>query len=259
MNEIICIYKPQGLTPVQLIEKFRKFKPEYQDVKIGFAGRLDPLAHGLMLLTVGGKNFDRQQYLNLPKTYKFSTLFGIATDSYDYLGILRNMNVSQAPKDLEERIRKFIDNHKGKMIQPYPPFSSKTINGIQMYKLAKLNKLNQLTIPTREVEIFDFKSLAIKEVPAFEIEKIIIENLNKIRGLFRQEEVKDLWKKLFKDNFNYKFSLAEFEIKCSSGTYVRSLANKMGEEFGCGAIAFEINRIEVGDYKSKDALVLAEI
>lgn len=256
MNEIVCIYKPQGLTPVQLIEKFRKFKPEYRDVKIGFAGRLDPLAHGLMLLTVGDMNFDRQQYLNLPKTYKFSILFGIATDSYDYLGIIKNMNITLVPKEFEEKINKFVRDHKGKMIQPYPPFSSKTINGIQMFKLAKQNELDQTNIPTKEVEIFDFKLLAIKEMPALKIEKIINENLDKISGLFRQEEVKNLWRKLFKENLKYKFSMAEFEIKCSSGTYVRSLANKMGEEFGCGAIAFEINRTEVGDYKSEDALVL---
>ena len=97
-NKVINIYKPQGVTPVQLIVKFRISYPEFKDTKIGFAGRLDPLAHGVMLLTIGEANFNREPLLNLNKTYKFKVLFGVETDSYDYLGLLKDFNKLRLPR-----------------------------------------------------------------------------------------------------------------------------------------------------------------
>ena len=47
----IKIYKPIGVTPVQLVEKYKK--ENSIDEKVSFAGRLDPMAHGEMVLLVG--------------------------------------------------------------------------------------------------------------------------------------------------------------------------------------------------------------
>lgn len=251
MDQIISLYKPQGLTPLQLIEKFRGDNPEYKDVKIGFAGRLDPLAHGVMLLTVGEANRRRQDYLHLNKTYKFSVLFGVETDSYDYLGILKGTQTMELPSHYKQVVEKFIKEHIGKYTQPYPPFSSKTINGVQLYKLSKQGVKN-LDLPTREVEVFSFKFLSEETILGKSLLKIMVSNLRKIKGFFRQTRIIKQWKDFFKVNSDFKFKILHFEIECSSGTYVRSLANKMGQELGCGAIAFEILRTRVGDYSLKD-------
>ena len=53
MKRLLNIQKPQGLTPVQTIALVRKKFPELADDTIGFAGRLDPLAHGVLLLMIG--------------------------------------------------------------------------------------------------------------------------------------------------------------------------------------------------------------
>lgn len=248
MEKILSVYKPAGLTPLQLIKKLRKQNPDYRDIKIGYAGRLDPLAHGVMLLLIGEENKNRQPYLNLPKTYKFSVLFGVATDSYDYLGLLQSLEISLPPTPLRKKILEFIKNHTGTFTQTYPPFSSKTINGIQMYKLAKRGKLDRENLPTREVEIFNFRFLSIEKIPSEKIKQTILKNLKKVTGHFRQKKITSLWEELFKLSPDHIFALANFEIECSSGTYVRSLANKMGQEFNCGAIAFEIFRIRVGKF-----------
>lgn len=254
MDKILSIYKPQGLTPFQLIEKLREVKTEYKDIKIGFAGRLDPLAHGVMLLTIGEGNKERQKYLNLNKTYRFSVLFGPETDSYDYLGIIEKFQNIKLAADMKKKLEEFIKKHLGKITQSYPPFSSKTINGIQLYKLAKKGQIKDIELPTKEVEIFRFELLSIKEIDSEEIQKQILQNLKKIKGHFRQTKIIKLWKELFKDNLGSKFVMADFEIDCSSGTYVRSLAHNMGIEFGTGAIAFEILRTKVGDFPIEQSL-----
>lgn len=258
MDEIVNIYKPQGMTPLQLIESLRKQNSKYKDVKIGFAGRLDPLAHGLMLLTVGEKNKTRQSYLVLNKTYKFSVLFGVETDTYDYLGIIKKIQSPILYKDLNAAIKNFTRVNTGKFTQPYPPFSSKTLNGTPLFKLAKKGKLKLGDVPSKEIEIFKFKLLGIKSIKCHELQNPVLENLRKIKGYFRQKRIIRQWEKFFSESPKQEFVLANFEIECSSGTYVRSLAHKMGQELGMGAIAFEILRIQVGDYKLKNALKLPQ-
>ena len=127
MNHVLALYKPQGLTPLEIIEQVRIKQPEYQKVKIGYAGRLDPLAHGVLLLTIGEENKNREKYLQLEKTYQFSVLFGFATDTFDYLGMLKKMEYQEPLKNLEQKIKEFMTTHTGILKQHYPPFSSKTI------------------------------------------------------------------------------------------------------------------------------------
>ena len=251
MDEIVSLYKPQGMTPLQLIEKFRLENPKYKDEKIGFAGRLDPLAHGVMLLTVGEANKRRQYFLHLNKTYKFSVLFGVETDSYDYLGVLKGIQTLELPSNYKQVVEKFIKEHIGQYTQPYPPFSSKTINGVQLYKLSKQGVKN-LDLPTREVEVFSFKFLSEETILGKGLLKIMVSNLRKIKGFFRQTRIIKQWRDYFKVNSDLEFKILHFEIECSSGTYVRSLAHNIGQELGCGAIAFEILRTKVSDFTNEN-------
>jgi len=45
-----------------------------------------------------------------------------------------------------------------------------------------------------------------------------------------------------------------FKIKCSRGTYIRSIANDLGEELGCGGLLSELRRTAIGDFQVEDAL-----
>jgi len=51
----------------------------------------------------------------------------------------------------------------------------------------------------------------------------------------------------------------DFEVKCSSGTYIRSLAHDLGRHFGCGAHLAELVRTEIGEFQVKDSFALEEI
>lgn len=54
-------------------------------------------------------------------------------------------------------------------------------------------------------------------------------------------------------------SIARFEIECSSGTYIRSLAHDMGQKLGCGAHLAEICRTAVGEFSLDQTLTIEEI
>lgn len=58
--------------------------------------------------------------------------------------------------------------------------------------------------------------------------------------------------------FDYKltrFELPEidFEVTCSKGTYIRTLANDLGNLLGCGATLTRLCRTAIGEYQLKDA------
>ena len=53
--------------------------------------------------------------------------------------------------------------------------------------------------------------------------------------------------------------LVYFKVVCSTGTYIRSLANDFGVQLGCGAYLSELCRTRIGDYKLADALTIDQI
>lgn len=50
--------------------------------------------------------------------------------------------------------------------------------------------------------------------------------------------------------------LLPFSISCSSGTYIRSIANELGERLGCGAHLASLRRTRIGEFSVADAVPL---
>ncbi len=54
-------------------------------------------------------------------------------------------------------------------------------------------------------------------------------------------------------------ALIEFEIKCSKGTYIRSIANDLGKELGVGAYLHDLRRTAIGKFSVQDAWQLPNL
>ncbi len=48
-------------------------------------------------------------------------------------------------------------------------------------------------------------------------------------------------------------------VRCSKGTYIRSLAHDIGQQLGCGAYMSSLRRTGIGEYRVEDALTIAEL
>jgi len=55
---------------------------------------------------------------------------------------------------------------------------------------------------------------------------------------------------------SYKAPVISIEVRCSKGTYIRSLARDIGEKAGCGAHLKTLERTKIGNFKVKDSLTL---
>lgn len=60
-------------------------------------------------------------------------------------------------------------------------------------------------------------------------------------------------------DYNPDENLLYFKIKCSSGTYLRSIAYQMGQILGCGGIIHSLRRLKIGNFKVENALKLKEL
>lgn len=252
LKNLYLINKKVGETPLEALEVFRNKNKIAKDIPMTYAGRLDPMASGLLLILVGEECKNKEKYLNLDKEYEFQVLFGFSTDTYDILGkvlhsnILKNVRMSDIGI-LEKEIKKNLKYFKGNIVQKYPIYSSKTVEGKPLFTYARRGQ--EVEIPEREVNIKNLKFLNLKKVSSKRILKDIESRIGKVQGDFRQKDILKTWEKVLniKDRPKY-FFIASFSIKCSSGTYVRSVSNALGERIGISALAYNINRIKIGRY-----------
>lgn len=248
---MLLLNKPVGLTSLEALEQFKKKHPEYKTSKLSYAGRLDPLAQGLLLVLVDSDNKDREKYQGLVKSYEFSVLFGVSTDSYDFLGkITTYTNNFVLDKTY---LGKILPQFIGKQEQYFPPYSSKPVNGKALFWWARQQRLNEITIPKKVINIIDLRLTGFEKINEKKIQEIIFKKLEKVTGDFRQEEILADWTDFFKAK-KQNFDLAHFKITSSSGTYVRTLVHDIGEKIKIPVLTFSIKRTQIGDYKLTDVL-----
>jgi tRNA pseudouridine(55) synthase len=229
MKKVIILDKKLGQTPLEAVEKFRKKNKEYAGVKMGYAGRLDPMASGVLVVLVGDENKKIEKYMKLDKEYHAQVLFGFTSDSYDLLGIAKE---NKAKFDLGKV-------GVGKQTQELPIYSSYRIKGKPLFWYALHGVA--VKIPKTNIEIKKIKLGKVSKISSNKLLGEIIGRIDKVHGNFRQSKVKSRWKKLLQAEGEYV--IVDLRIKCSSGTYIRSIANKLG------GVLFSLKRTMVGKFR----------
>lgn len=249
---VLNLYKNLGETPRERLERLRAQKPHYEHEVLSYAGRLDPMAEGVLLCLVGAANSSRDAYLELSKGYVLDVLWGFSTDTYDILG--RVMEHGEPGEVTREKVQKALNEFRGHIDQEYPPYSSKTVEGKSLFEWARAGALGSLIMPRRSVTIYHLDIEKLYKVPEQTLLQYIEESVAKVNGDFRQEEVLRLWHKHLKKEGTREFPAATIRVECSSGTYMRSIANGLGRELGCPALALHILRTKVGEYSVEKSL-----
>lgn len=263
MPKTVLIYKNLGETPLEALERFRleqinaaREKSDqnlvtlWQSIPMTYAGRLDPMAEGELLILIGDECKNKEKYLRLDKEYEVEILFGMTTDTHDILGLVtklalitqkvRSENNSHAGSAKSPTID--LSKYVGKFTQPYPAYSSKTVNGKQLHELARADELPE-KMPEKQVEIYSLSKVGPwTKITAQELQTRILKSIDLVKGDFRQVEIKTKWRQALSDQ-NQSFDVITVKVKCSSGTYMRSLAHKIGQDSGCGAMALSIKRM----------------
>lgn len=240
------INKPIGKTPLDIVKLYQDKNPRQ---KYSFAGRLDPMARGTMIILEGEECRQQELFCQHRKVYEFTVLWGCQTDTHDVLGILQKPSSSGNPqlKNPFWNLQKYL----GKQEQKYPVYSSMVVKKKPLWWWAKENRLDEITIPSKEIEIFSLREISSYQiVSGRELYQQIVDKINTLddsrKDNFRVPQILEKWAQELgnPDTMENSFYLQQMEAHVSSGTYIRSLVHQMGQDLGCGALAFDIHRTQ---------------
>src|SRR6185436_11674477 len=230
MDGILVIDKPAGVTSHDVVDEVRRILHER---RIGHTGTLDPFATGVLAILVGRATRLAQFLSGLEKEYEAVIRLGYATDTGDITGEPiqlesepgKRPTLSWATDQPKERLEAAFAKLRGEIEQVPPMYSAKKQAGRKLYESARRGEEVERE-PVR-VNILAFEPL-------------------KPSGA------------LLKDNLDGTFDL-EVRIACSSGTYIRTLAEDFGKLLGAGAHVAELRRTRVGDFVIQQASTLGEL
>lgn len=210
---ILNLYKPKGISSFNFINRVKKLKGFK---KIGHAGTLDPLAEGVMIVLTDEDCKKQDSFMKQDKIYIAEILLGAFSESFDLEKDLTYELVP--PQIIENSLLEVLTNLIGELSLPAPIYSAKLVAGKRLYKLAKKG-ISPDSLPTVTSNIYDIKLLKIDSL------EVATKN----------------------------YPLITLEISCSSGTYIRSIANYLGEKLGTKGVLYSLVRTKVGDFKIEDS------
>ncbi|MCB9820729.1 hypothetical protein H6790_02170 [Candidatus Nomurabacteria bacterium] len=243
-KDLYLLQKQEGETPLECIERAKEEGVIPKGQKATYAGRLDPMASGLLLVLTGEKVHEKEKYLSFDKEYEVEVLFGVSTDTGDVLGEIQSVKKDFIlnKEDLSVAIQKCI----GEFEEHYPKYSSKTIEGKPVFLLARLGKV--FKSPKHTVKIHSIEVISDKSMTGEEIASLNISRIQKVKGDFRQKDIVAGWNEFASSHGSEVFQIVKVRVTCGSGAYMRVLAEKIGKRLGCTGLAYSIKRTRVGDY-----------
>ncbi|MCI9264482.1 MAG: tRNA pseudouridine(55) synthase TruB [Oscillospiraceae bacterium] len=198
-----------------------KLRGVFHEKRIGHGGTLDPMATGVLPVFIGRATRAVELAAESDKEYIAGIQLGVIADTQDAWGnVLERRPV---PPDAGERLRALLPQFTGEIQQVPPMYSAVKINGKKLYELAR--KGQEVERKPRPVTIH-----TLDLSPSVG------------RGLAPAAP----------DSYCLR-------VRCSKGTYIRTLCHDLGQALGCGAVMSSLCRAMAGGFPLAQAHPLAEV
>jgi len=156
---ILLVDKAEGMTSHDVVALSRQ---KLGTKKIGHCGTLDPIATGLLLLTVGRGTKVQDLLMSEDKEYAGTFVLGVTTDTQDRQGeVIQQRPVP--PLD-ENQIRSAFEKFRGDFYQLPPMVSAKKHGGVPLYKLARQGKVIEREPRLVHVYRYGIDRIALPEI-----------------------------------------------------------------------------------------------
>ncbi|HEX8143430.1 MAG TPA: tRNA pseudouridine(55) synthase TruB [Pyrinomonadaceae bacterium] len=225
MDGILIIDKPAGLTSHDVVARVRRILRER---RAGHTGTLDPFATGVLVMLLGRATRLAQFLSAADKEYEALIRFGYATETGDATGAVRGRAedgpmVQPVPDWSEREIEAALASLRGEIAQVPPMYSAKKVKGEKLYEMARRGA---------------------------EVERAAVRvKIHELEALRREDG------SLLARNEDGTFDLG-VRVVCSAGTYVRTLAESVGEHLGVGAHLAALRRERAGEFSLQGAVTL---
>lgn len=189
--------------------------------KIGHAGTLDPDVEGVLPLAIGSGTKVLEYMLESDKTYAGEITLGFSTATEDASGEIIEREKVTSPLS-EEEVEAVLEQFTGEIEQTPPMFSAVKVGGKRLYEYAFEGK--EIDRPSRKVHIHKIERTS----------EIFYDKENKIASF-------------------------QFDVTCSKGTYIRTLAVDIGRALGYPAHMSKLTRVKSGSISKEQTHTLKEI
>lgn len=223
VSGVYIINKPKGITSHDVVDYMRRITSIR---RIGHAGTLDPLAHGVLVVLVG-RQYTKQQdaYMAGEKEYIAEITFGKTSETYDAEGPFAEVADEASIAALtKESIETVLPQFIGTIQQRPPAHSAIKVRGEALYKKARRGDITDDDIPMRTVTIDAIELLDFSEGTGTE----------------------------------NTLPTASIIVRCQKGVYIRSLAHDIGQLLSAGAYMSDLQRTKVGEAIIDNSTTLEE-
>ncbi len=136
LDGVLLVDKAGGMTSHDVVALVRR---QLGIRKVGHCGTLDPIATGLLLITIGRGTKVQDLLMSEDKEYVGTLTLGATTTTQDREGdVVESKPVPELP---EADIRAAFDKFRGDFYQTPPMVSAKKHGGVPLYKLARQGKV----------------------------------------------------------------------------------------------------------------------
>ena len=157
---VLLVDKAAGMTSHDVVALVRR---QLQIKKVGHCGTLDPIATGLLLLTLGRGTKIQDLLMSEDKEYTGTLTLGATTDTQDRAG--KVLEERAVPPLDEQVVRGAFEKFRGDFYQMPPMVSAIKQGGVPLYKLARQGKTVE-----REPRLVHVYSYAIARIESPEID-----------------------------------------------------------------------------------------
>jgi tRNA pseudouridine55 synthase len=156
---VLLVDKAQDMTSHDVVALVRR-KLELK--KVGHCGTLDPIATGLLLLTIGRGTKVQDLLMSEDKEYVGTLTLGISTSTQDREGAV--VEERPVPAFKQEQIRAAFEQFRGDFYQMPPMVSAKKHAGVPLYKLARQGKVVEREPRLVHVYRYSIDRIALPEI-----------------------------------------------------------------------------------------------
>jgi tRNA pseudouridine55 synthase len=136
LDGVLLVDKAEGMTSHDVVALVRR---SLGIKKVGHCGTLDPIATGLLLITIGRGTKVQDLLMSEDKEYVGTLALGITTSTQDRQGVI--IDQRPVPSFDENKIRAAFQKFRGDFYQLPPMVSAKKHGGVPLYKLARQGKV----------------------------------------------------------------------------------------------------------------------
>ena len=260
-NQIILIDKPAGISSFGVVAKVRgELRAKFgHKVKVGHTGTLDPFATGLLILLSGKYTKKSGEFLKLDKVYEATMKLGYVSSTGDPEGEITEIAFLEHSETFPKE--KLSDSPDFYNISPLKNSASNASieNFSEAENVVKMTPReyylrSKKAIPVISATLNSFIGTITQTPPRYSAIKINGQRAYKLAREGKDFDIPSREVTIYSIKIlKYNYPLLTIRVHCSSGTYIRTLAEDIGKALGTGAYLTALRRTNIGHYSVANA------